>query len=87
MQSVNDLINDFRTLAQIEGEHLAMERGLVPIGKYKEPHFLLKLEFMPVPDIPENAFDIEEIREYVPPPLGISEIKDFNILYHLRLKE
>ena len=51
-----------------------MERGFIPVGKYKEPHFLLKLEFVPTPEIPENAFDIEDIKEYVPPPLGESEI-------------
>ena len=60
---------------------------MLPVGKYKEPHFLLKLEFLPSPEIPESAFTIEEIKEYLPPPLGSSEIKDFNILYHVRLKE
>ena len=64
-----------------------MERGMIPIGKYKEPHFLLKLEFVATPDIPENAFEVEEIKEYVPPPLGESSIEEFNILYHVRVKE
>lgn len=48
---------------------------------------MLKLEFLPTPEIPENVFAIEEIKEYLPAPLGMSEIEDFNILYHVRLKE
>lgn len=85
LYSVQELEQKIRSLVDLPSESDVVSRDVqAKGGEATDPlfHIMLEHNFEP---IEERYIEVELLKDFVPPPIGNSQDKDFNILYHVRL--
>jgi len=84
--SVNELISQFALLVEDDSIHIVKDKNSKS-KQSSEPIFYLTVDFS-FTQIEEEHVEIQELKEFVAPPIGKSRVEeDFNMLYHVHLKE